>query len=346
MPAQLKIIDNFTEWDRFVFAMPGSSYGHLSGWQRVIEQAYGHSPLYLAIQGSPCGEIRAILPLFRFKRPFCRPDGVSIPFFDQAGILARDPESGTLLLQKAGAMLAGKGAGAMVLRQGPDFEMSDFQIREQAPRVYSEKVGLGIPLAPDRQQMMAGFPSKLRSQIHKGMKHGLTWDIGKARLVDPFYQVFSRNMRDLGSPVHSKPFFKLIFACFPAHAFICVVYYQGKPAAAGFMFRFKDRLANPWASSLREFRHLNTNMLLYWQMIGFACNLGLHTFDMGRSSKGAATYRFKRQWRPKETPLSWYSWQLDQGKPAKETLSLPSWAMLPQWGANLAGPRVRKYISL
>ncbi len=340
------MIDHFTEWDRFVFAMPGSSYGHLSGWRTVIEQAYGHSPLYLAVQGSQPGDIRAILPLFRFKRPFCRPDGISIPFFDQAGILARDPESGTRLLQKAGALLARKGAGAMVLRQDPGFKASDFQIQGRSPRVYREKVGLGIPLAPDRRQMMADFPSKLRSQIRKGIKNGLTWDIGKARLIDPFYQVFSRNMRDLGSPVHSKRFFKLIFACFPAQAFICVVYAHGRPAAAGFMFRFKDRLANPWASSLKEFRHLNTNMLLYWQMIGFACNLGLHTFDMGRSSQGAPTYRFKRQWGPKETPLTWYSWVLNQTTPARETLNIGPWARLPQWGANLAGPRVRRYISL
>ena len=178
------------------------------------------------------------------------------------------------------------------------------------------------------------------------MKNGLTWEIGKERLIDPFYHIFSRNMRDLGSPVHAKRLFKTIFKIFPANAFICMVYHGKIPAAASFMFRFKNRLSNPWASSLREYRYLNTNMLLYWQMIGFACNLGLELFDMGRSSRGAATHRFKQQWGPQETALEWVTWEFKRKKTAGETLAVEPWKKMPVWGANIAGPMIRKYISL
>ncbi len=79
---------------------------------------------------------------------------------------------------------------------------------------------------------------------------------------------------------------------------------------------------------LREFRSLNTNMLLYWQMIRLACSLNLDIFDMGRSSKGAPTFRFKQQWGPEMTPLSWYTWAGDRhsarGDPLHQPLAKPA----------------------
>ncbi|WDP88972.1 MAG: GNAT family N-acetyltransferase [Desulfobacter sp.] len=334
-------------WNRFVSEHPHAAYGHLFEWSNAIQAAYGHAPLYLAaVDGNGKDRIRAVLPLFKIKRPFFNPEWVSIPFFDQAGILARDHEAGRWLVEKTGSLLASKGSGRLSLRQDCRFSCPDLALGGRRPLVYDEKVGMQIPLAPNAKEMMARFPSKLRSQIRKGMKNGLAWDIGKERLLAPFYRVFSRNMRDLGSPVHSRRFFKAVFHAFPSRAFICVVYYRGEPCAAAFMLRFKNRLANPWASSLREYRHLNTNMLLYWQMIRFACNLGLDRFDMGRSSRGASTHKFKQQWGPSEAPLAWYSWPLNETKTVKETLSIAPWRKLPVWGANLAGPLIRKYISL
>lgn len=340
-------ITNPVDWDRFVSTCPAAVPGHLYSWRRVIETVYGHKSLYLAaVDKNNEYKIQAVLPLFRIKRPFCSPEWVSIPFFDQAGILARDQDAGKQLLEKAGSILEADGAAGLSLRQDNRSDFPGTALKGRQPELFTEKVGMKIPLAADRQEMMARFRSKLRSQVKKGAKNGLTWEIGKARLVDPFYRVFSRNMRDLGSPVHSKHFFRAIFQNFPDRAFICVVRHRGNPCAASFMFRFKNSLANPWASSLRDFRHLNTNMVLYWQMIGFACNLGLDFFDMGRSSAGASTHKFKQQWGPEETPLVWYSWRFNDAVPVKETLSIAPWKKLPVWGANLAGPLVRKYISL
>ena len=343
----LKICENFRGWDRFVIQHPQGGYGHLSGWRRVIKAVYGHTPLYLAAVGGRTSEnIQAVLPLFRIKRPFCHPEYVSIPFFDQAGILARDHASGKFLLEAAGNLLAKEGSQGLSLRQDQVFDASQIQLDGQGPEIFREKISLRIPLWPGRQNMEALFKSKLRSQVRKGLSYGLTWKIGGQRLLPSFYRVFSRNMRDLGSPVHSMPFFESILACFQGRAFICVVYFKNRPVAASFMFRFKKSLANPWASSIREYRYLNANMVLYWQMIRFAVNLGLEVFDMGRSSEGASTHRFKQQWGPEQNPLYWYTWHLGGHRAVRESLSLSAWRSLPVWGANLAGPRVRKFISL
>lgn len=336
-------INHAREWNRFVTGNSSAYYTHLYEWRKLVGKVYGHKSLYLAaIQKD---KICAVLPLFRIRRPFRSPQWVSVPFFDQAGIIG-NPDAGKKLLITAGSLLHPKEGGSLSLRQNYRLNSAHLRLVGKKPFIYNEKVSMQIPLETSRELMMTRFRSKLRNQIHKGIKNGLTWDIGKKRLVDSFYTVFSRNMRDLGSPVHSKAFFKAVFDYFPANAFICVVYHRRTPVAASLMFRFKNSLANPWASSLREYRHLNSNMLLYWRMIGFACNLGMAFFDMGRSSRGASTYKFKQQWTPREIPLNWYTWEFGEKKGPRETLAIESWKKMPVRAANFAGPIIRKYISL
>ncbi len=349
---EIRAVSDSAAWDRYVLQTPESKYTHLFNWSRVIEETYGHRPVYLAAvrpdqNGRP--EICGILPLFRFKALVNGPRLVSVPFFDTAGILARDGFTRNFLFKRGLEPLCNKKAGlsAITLRQEEMLDIPDLNLMAGGPRIFSAKVGMSLPISGSQQEMMGRLKSKLRSQIKKSEKSGLEWKIGKTGLLDPFYAVFSRNMRDLGSPVHSKNFFKAIFRYFYDQAFICVVFYKARPVAASFMFRFKKTLANPWASSVREFRYLNANLYLYRRMIGFACNLKAEILDMGRSSKNAPTHRFKKQFRPEEQPLYWYTWPVPgQGLLAEETLTLPAWKKLPLGAANLLGPLVRKRISL
>lgn len=346
--------DDAPSWDAFVRAQPGASYCHLHGWSSVIEEVYRHRPYYLAaVDTAPGGDkgdaIRGIFPLFRFKPLFSRPKLVSIPFFDQAGLLAEDRQTESLLFHAALRLMREKGCSGLEIRQNAPSRFADAQCPAGLDSSVSTlKVSLKIRLAESPEAMLRGFKAKLRSQIVKGRKNGLQAQVGKEELLDPFYQVFSRNMRDLGSPVHSRRFFEAIFKYFHDEAFICLVTFQSRPVAAGFLFRFKDEIKNPWASSLREYRHLNTNMLLYWEMVRFACEQGMQRFDMGRSSHGAPTYRFKKQWGPEEQRLYWYTW-FPAGNNVHdhlESLTLKAWRRLPMFAANILGPLVRGNISL
>ncbi len=339
------------EWDRFVLGHSRAGYTHLFNWSRVIRETYGHRPVFLAaVRTKPSGgrEIQAVLPLFRFKTWAAERRWVSIPFFDSAGILARDGDSRLFVFEKGLKPLAGRRVSGVVLRQPDCLDVPDMTIERQMPDLFSGKVGLSLGLNGSEQDVFSRFKSKLKNQIRKSEKSGLEWKIGKKELIDPFYTVFSRNMRDLGSPVHARQWFDSIFTHFYHQAFVCVVFHRAEPVAAGFLFRFRKTLSNPWASSIREFRPLNANLFLYRQMIRFACRTGADTFDMGRSSRNASTYRFKKQFSPQEHPLFWYSWTFS-GKfrlSQKETLSIQPWKKMPLALANLAGPMLRKRISL
>ena len=52
--------------------------------------------------------------------------------------------------------------------------------------------------------------------------------------------------------------------------------------AGGFTLGYRGSIEVPWASSLREFRSICPNYLLYWAMIEFAIAHGFDQFDFGR----------------------------------------------------------------
>jgi FemAB-related protein (PEP-CTERM system-associated) len=200
---------------------------------------------------------------------------------------------------------------------------------------------------------MKSFKSKLRSQINKALKEGLYSRIGGIELLEDFYEVFSINMRDLGSPVHSKKLIRTVLEEFQKESKIVVIYKEAQPLACSLMVGFKDTLENPWASALKEYSRFSPNMLLYWTMLEYACNGGYAYFDFGRSSINEGTYKFKEQWGAEPRPLYWHYFLAD-GHPMEQKDSEKSgfdkaiqyWKKLPVFVTKMIGPPIRRHVGL
>ena len=93
-------------------------------------------------------------------------------------------------------------------------------------------------------------------------------------------------MRDLGTPVYSKNFFRNILENFPDSTCIISVMLKGKTIASGILTWFRESLEVPWASSINDYREKCPNNLLYWEAIRFAIRNGARKFDFGRSTPG------------------------------------------------------------
>lgn len=302
-------------------------------------------------------QIVGVFPLIYISSYFFGKSLVSIPYFDSGGVLAVDKLTEIALLKKSIQLAEELGAAQVEFRQYYRlFSFEDFanSQTEWKLSVSTNKVRMVLENIPDNSELlMKSFTSKLRSQIRKPIKEGLTTKIGGVELVDDFYSVFAENMRDLGSPVHSKKFIAETLRAFPNAANVFIVYGNQKPLAGSVTIGFKDILHNPWASSLRSYSHLAPNMLLYWSMLEFACQKDYQRFDFGRSTPGEGTYKFKEQWGARPEPLYWYrlsktkdqNWgeQLDKDKMSKV---IEYWKKLPVPLTKIIGPRIRKYISL
>ena len=211
-----------------------------------------------------------------------------------------------------------------------------------------------LPLSMDAESLMSGFKSKLRSQVRKPRKDGLNAEIGGVEMLDDFYPVFVENMRDLGSPVHSKRWLQNVLQAYGSRAKCCVVYMpDGEPAAGGVILCHSQTVSMPWASALRHLNRWNPNMLLYWTFLEYAANQGYAFFDFGRSTPGEGTYRFKEQWGAKPEPLFWQNISFNGSQAEEQTIekskfdkAIQYWQKLPVPVTRVFGPRIRKYISL
>ena len=217
----------------------------------------------------------------------------------------------------------------------------------------SQKVRMLLDLPDSPELLMKSFKSKLRSQIRKPIKEGLSIKIASLELLEVFYKVFSINMRDLGSPVHSKKLIRNVLEEFPEKAKIAMVYKDAQPIACSLIINFKNILENPWASALRKYSSLSPNMLLYWSMIKYACQNGLTQFDFGRSTPGEGTYKFKEQWGAKPTAFHWLYVSLnghqindEASEKSRFEPAVKYWQKLPVPITRIIGPMIRKHIGL
>ena len=66
------------------------------------------------------------------------------------------------------------------------------------------KVAMTLPLPAGADALWQALDRKVRNQVRKAEKSGLTASQGGRELVPEFYEVFARNMRDLGTPVYAR----------------------------------------------------------------------------------------------------------------------------------------------
>jgi len=329
------------EWDRFVTRHPHASAYHVWQWRHVFEKAFGHETVYLAAREH--GAIAGVLPLVLFNSRVFGRFASSLPFVNYGGVLARDGAVAEFLLERATAMLAERKLAHVELRHTAR-QFPDLQAR-------AHKVAMLLTLERDRDQAWEKLDRKVRNQVRKAEKSQMTARVGGAELLDRFYDVFARNMRDLGTPVYSPRFFAAVFAAFPTTARVFLVDTGDVTVAGAITLSFRDTVENPWASSLREYRSLSPNTLLYWRMIEHAIATGHTTFDFGRSTPNEGTYNFKAQWGAEPTPLHW-EYVLDGGRSLpnlspsnpKFRAAIALWTRLPLAVTNLVGPHIVRSI--
>jgi serine/alanine adding enzyme len=376
-PYKIKYADNSDQklWDGYLRKHPDASLYHLYGWRDAIHRTYGHATYYLMVLegdmdstprsteegGLPVEGILGVLPMVHFKNMIFGNCLVSLPYLDGGGILASNREAEKILLSEAIRLGREVGAGSIELRHEQPLsswdEISTLCIEgsEDPLKVATRtsKVRMLLTLPESSEMLMQSFKSTVRNRIKKAINEGFTSKIGGVELLDDFYSVFSVNMRDLGSPVHSVKLVRNVLEEFPGQAQLIVIYMGSEPVATALLLGFNKTLRNPWVSSLRKYSLLSPNMFLYLRMLEYACDHGFQAFDFGRSSPGEGTYIFKEKWGAVPVPLHWHYISLDGESPKPESLGKERfelathyWKKLPVIVTKIIGPSIRKHISL
>lgn len=357
---------NKTAWETYIQRKEPAHHAYSWAWKDILTQTFGHQPYYFiaretaysdgnkreiatshlvpdesnATQGSVVG----VLPLFEVHSLLFGRALISVPYLNAGGILADSEDIFLALLREAEKLGSERRVKYIELRH-----IQECLWASTILTLRSHKVAMKLWLPPVSDQLFRTFDTRLRSQIRRPSKDGVTTSSWPETLEDTFainafYSIFSRNMRDLGTPVYPKLLFSLVQKHFPKCCRIMVAWHGNEPVATALTLGLGDHLEIPWASSLRSYNKLSPNMLLYWEVIKSAVGDGYKVFDFGRSSVDSGTYRFKAQWGAKPEKLHWYYSKFSQGIPdvnahhPKYRVMVSCWKHLPQCIANTLGP--------
>lgn len=332
--------DDAMEWQDFIRSTPGSNYCLDLAWKDVVAETYGKEPNYWVCREGGSRRITGVAAAFWMDSMIFGRKVVGMPYLDYGGILAGNPVA-------EGELLA-------ALRWSASTRGALLELRQSSPLAGLEsppngKVKMDLDL---RGRTVEGYWSsldaKVRNQIRKAEKSGVTVRCGGEELLDAFYRVFCVNMRDLGSPVHSQGLFRNVLRRLPG-AEIVIAEWNNWCIGGLFRIRWGGTMSIPWASTLRDYRNHCPNNAIYWDTVTTAFRLGCASIDFGRSTKGEGTQNFKRQWLAEESPLPWYSFAAPEDAPAAvETgpgglmeVASALWSHLPARYANWIGPQIR-----
>jgi FemAB-related protein (PEP-CTERM system-associated) len=330
-------------WSTLIHQMDDANVAQAPLWYTAIHRAYGHTPLYLQAENST-GQM-AILPAFLVRSRLFGTVVTSMPFLDTGGPCSPSPALRCTLLTRLIEEAAHHGAGLVEMRCTVPLDLPI--------GATGDKVNLFLSLPKDPGHLWNQLDAKVRNQVRKAERSGLSVEFGQSERLDDFYKTFAQNMHDLGSPVHARGFFQAVLDGFGGQARIAIVRKDAQAIGGLIALTFKNAMIVPWASSLRQYLSLCPNMLLYWETLRGACIEGFQRFDFGRSSRDSGTYRFKRQWGAVEEPLFWYTIpiaassrpRLSSADP-KAALLAKLWRYLPLPVTRWLGPHIRKSLTL
>ena len=347
------VSDNHEKYVAAYKKLNGSIYHH-PGWSEVLS-AYSLRTYWLvAEQGD---NIIGLLPLVRQSSFLFGQRLISYPWVDETGVTG-DVAAKQALLARAAEMTIELGSGWTVMIK-PSLAL-EFDTTPQSYLVdkwgtaAGDKVLMRRHLSMSSQLLWKELSAKVRNQVRKAEKNGLQTMRGGTEMLADFFDVYSRNMRDLGSPSHSKRFFQKLLEALGDRAAIYCTQLDGKTVGAGIVLDNRPSLDIPWASSLREYNRLCVNHALYWRILSDACDEGYQWFHFGRSTIGSGQHRFKKQWGAEEKPLAWlcYPARQEEARDGRNTATLRSkfsiaeklWRKLPLWMSTRLGPRIIRHV--
>lgn len=315
-------------WDEFV-ARRGCLY---QSWDFSECLAEGIGYRILRLGATDDSGLRACLSLALIKSPLFGRFAVSLPVSDHAGLCYEDETAAAALLNELPKLLREEGLDSVELRQ-----LVPARALAELPRS-EHKLTLELALPENPELLWKDLKAKVRNLVRKGQKLEMDYRRGAEELLETFYTIYARNLRDLGTPCYPKRFFAALLRRFPGKAAIHLATLppEDLPIAVGFTLQDRERQQIPFAASLAEYRRHAPNMFLYWKILEDAIARGCTVFDFGRSTRDSGTHRFKKQWGATELPLPW-AYQLAAGAEIPDTrvdspryrLAIQTWKKLP-----------------
>jgi serine/alanine adding enzyme len=340
------------DWEELTAQSADATIGHLWEWRDLVGAAYGFDSFYLMAQNSR-GRAVAGAPFVFVRSLLYGSELSSMPYIDYGGVCHADSIDPAARAAADAELIASARELASKLR-AKRLHIRSLQKMDAPFEVSTEKVAQHLALSKSVEEQMSRLPSERRNRLKRIGKLGLGVEVGDptdAATLANFGGVYSENQRDLGSPTHSRRFFRELVVRLRDRLSLICVRNNGRVIAAGLAMNFRGAMTLPWSGATAESRPVYGTNALYWRAISLAIETGCHTFDFGRSTLGSGVYEFKRQWGPTPVQPYWSTLYLSPRRTSaprnrKSLLTISRlWRYLPLNVARAVGPGLRRGIS-
>ena len=327
-----------SQWDDFVNTRTEGTFFHLSGWQAVIEKAFGHKTHFL--QATRDGQIEGVLPLAQVKSRLFGNSLTSLPFCVYGGIVAANEEAEQALRDAACQLATRLNVDAL--------EMRNLKATQSGWPTKNLYATFRKSIVADPEENMQAIPSKQRTMIRKGIRNELKGET--VTDIERIFRVYSESVRNLGTPVFTKKYFKVLQEVFADDCSILMITHQGRDVAGVLSFYYQNQVMPYYGGSIKDARSIKAvNDFMYWDLMCRASEKGCTLFDFGRSKVGTGPYSFKRNWGFEPEPLHYEYFLVKSDKVPEVNPNNPkyqkmisAWKKLPLPVANTVGPFLAK----
>lgn len=342
MTTLIKELDDsaWKRWEAYVATHPDATFFHRAGWKHVIERSFGQNTHFLYAERGD--DIVGILPLAHFKSRMFGSALISNGCCMGGGPIANDDETYALLDQYALTLMKELGADYVEYRQ-PVRRHDDWQAKDDLYAIFKR------PIEAKEDDNLKQIPRKQRAVVRKALESALVDEIDET--TDRLYDLYAFSVRNLGTPVFCKDYFRNLKSEFGKDCDILTVTHQGQPVSSVLSFYFRDAVMPYYTGSNALARQLGSNDFMYWRLMRRAFERGYTVFDFGRSKVGTGPYSFKKNWGFEPVPAV-HEYKVASGGPLPEVnptnpkyrLFISLWKKLPLPVANFIGPHIVRNI--
>jgi FemAB-related protein (PEP-CTERM system-associated) len=284
-------------WNDFVVSNASNAFYNLFAWRNVLIHAYGYTPYYIIAEKGE--EISGCFPLMYVKGKLFGDRLISLPFADHGCgpcVKGEDKNIVKFLLNVAERISTKLKAKFIEIHSPSQNWITSLLYNIGYEKLYNYFT-FSMNLNRSINDIWMGFEKRVRNAIRRSEKNGIKVVIDNSEdSLKDLYRIHVDNMKTLGTPPHSKNFFKALWKELYHNGLFMNFFaeYEGRRIAAIIIFPYKNSVRWGAGISLTKYKRLNPISTLLWEAIKWAKENGYKNFDLGGSRLNSGNFFFKK----------------------------------------------------
>ncbi len=296
--------ENKNLWGGFVENNKEAEFYHKLWFKDLIEKSYKNYKELYFMSLNETNTVVAVFPFFLSKSFLLGKGVISLPFLDSGNFLGEyNKEDIEHILEE---IKKNEGLKTIEIRLNSFLEKFE----------HDSKILLDLGFSKNRSKnqiilklnkkgvMWNSFERITKKGIRRAKKAGLIIkEINSPREVKKFYVLYTKNMKNFGSPQHSLGFFLNLFNI-GKKEFKGLNCYKREKLIGSLIIIFSEKVAHLlYSISDSNFLSDRPNDLLHWEILKWCSKKGIRYFDFGQCEAGAeigshaeGILNFKKKW--------------------------------------------------